>query len=87
MSAAKCEAGWGGDGLKNGGASLRGFTPPRLLRKRLPLQGRGKECAPPASASIPPKLMLQLRLRPLQAVALGFRQGLAGAVDVEGQHR
>src|SRR6185437_10512005 len=31
--------------------------------------------------------MLQFRLRPLQPRALGFRQRLAGAVDVEGQHR
>src|SRR5258707_4060726 len=33
------------------------------------------------------KLVLQRGLGALQAVALGFRQGLAGAVDVECQHR
>src|SRR6516165_4706021 len=33
------------------------------------------------------KLALQLGFRPLQPVALGSRQLLAGAVDIEGQHR
>src|SRR5882724_8253256 len=33
------------------------------------------------------KLVLQLGLGALQAVALGFRQGLAGTVDIECQHR
>jgi hypothetical protein len=33
------------------------------------------------------KLMLQLGLGALQPVALCFRQGFAGAVDIEGQHR
>ena len=37
--------------------------------------------------SLPPELMLQLGFRPLQSRPLGFGQGLAGAVDVEGQHR
>jgi hypothetical protein len=33
------------------------------------------------------KLVFQLSLGALQAVALGFRQGLAGTVDIERQHR
>jgi hypothetical protein len=33
------------------------------------------------------KLVLQRGLGALQAVALGFRQRLAGAVDIECQHR
>src|SRR6185437_10052011 len=37
--------------------------------------------------SRPPELMLQFGLGALQPMALGLRQGLAGAVDVEGQHR
>ena len=38
-------------------------------------------------SELPPELVLQLHLRPLQSGTLGLRQGLSGAVDIEGQHR
>ena len=37
--------------------------------------------------TIPSELMLQFHLRALQPRTLRLRQGLAGAVDIEGQHR
>jgi HAMP domain-containing protein len=43
--------------------------------------------APRNTALLTMKLVLQRGLGALQAVALGFRQGLAGAVDIECQHR
>src|SRR4051794_4744599 len=40
-----------------------------------------------ADRLLPPELPLQLHLRALQPRALGLRQGLAGTVDIKGQHR
>ena len=39
------------------------------------------------SRLLPPELVFQFCLRPLQPVTFGFRQVLAGAVDIKRQHR
>src|SRR5260370_8026060 len=49
--------------------------------------GYGSRRSPGRRELFLPELMLQFHLRTLEPRALGFWQGLAGAIDIEGQHR
>ena len=75
---------------RNSTASWRTSARPELLRAvvraKFPAFRARSFHAPERANSVSAK-MPQLGLCPLQPLALRLRQGLAGAVDVEGQHR
>src|SRR6266478_3772645 len=69
---------------------IPGRAPARARKSRAATSGflvRSFHSRPGMTVSLTMKLVLQLGLGALQAVALGFRQGLAGTVDIECQHR
>src|ERR1700754_1467217 len=68
-------------------AAERRHRPGMTERRCLAFESDTGVARAPLAGLFPPELMLQLHLRPFQPRALRFRQGLAGAVDVEGQHR
>ena len=78
--------------LRELGLAVGGLRPSRKSAGGRDVRGSRQGAIAPWRAawwvkSFAMKLALQLGFRPLQPVALGSRQLLAGAVDIEGQHR